>query len=84
MMVQRNAVADFEFRDTLARADNGPRSFVAKDSRRRNGAKMDFLDIRWANAAHRDFHQQFVGPDPRHRNGLHAQVVSTPINDRAH
>jgi hypothetical protein len=92
VMVQRDAVADFE----AAREDARPTifstadfydcagGFVAEDARRRDGPVMDFFDVGGADAADGDFDEQFIRAEARHGDGFETQVVDAAINDGAH
>ena len=65
VMVQRDAVADFEAAREDARptadSDDGAGGFVAEDARGRHGAVLDFFDVGGADAADGDFDEEFVG-----------------------
>ena len=84
MMMQRHAFADTEALHPRAHADDGSGGFMAKNTGRRHGAVMDFLDVRRANAARGDFHQQFVGANARHRQLLQPQIIHPAVNHRPH
>ena len=83
-MMQCDPITYFELSDRCADSDHGSRRFMPKNSRRRNGAILDFFDIGRTNPAHGNLDQYFVGPDAGNGNGFDAQVVGTSIHDRAH
>ena len=84
MMVQGHAVAGFERVRARADRDDGAGGFMAEDARRGDGAVVDFLDVRGADAADGDAHEQLVAADARHRHGLQAQVIGAAIDDGPH
>jgi hypothetical protein len=57
---------------------------VAEDARGRDGAVLDFFDVRRADAANGDFDEEFVRADARDGDGFEAEVVDAAINDGAH
>src|ERR1019366_940652 len=84
MMMHRHALADPELPEARADADDGAGGFVAEDTGRRQGAILDLLDIRRADAADSDPDEQFARPDARHRHGFDPQVVRPAIHHRLH
>jgi hypothetical protein len=98
VMVQSDAVADFEAAQETARGEslrtatsptgadfhNRAGGFVAEDARGRDGAVLDFFDVGGADAADGDFDEEFVRADARDGNGFEAEVVDDAINDGAH
>jgi len=88
VMVQRNAIADFEAAREAARpttdADDGSGGFVSENARRRDGAVLDFFDVGGANAAHGDLDEEFMGADAGDGHGFQTQIVPAAIDDGAH
>ncbi len=84
VMVERHAVADFEFPHALADARDGAGGFVAENARRRHGAVLNFFDVSGADAAHGHLDQQVPRPEARDGHGLQAEVVGPAVNDGAH
>jgi hypothetical protein len=88
VMVQRNAVADFEVAREDARpttnTDDGSGGFMSEDAGRRDGAMEDFFDVGGADAAHGNLDEEFMGADAGYGDGFEAQVVDAAIDDGAH
>jgi hypothetical protein len=84
VMVQGDAVADFEAARARAGADDGSGGFVAEDARWRDGAVLDFFDVGGADAAHGDLDEEFAGADAGDGDGFETEVVHAAIDDGAH
>ena len=84
VMVQGHAFAEAEAAHARADLHDGAGGLVAEDARWRDGAVLDFLYVRRADAAHGHAHEQFVRADARHGDSLEAEVVGTAIDDGAH
>src|SRR5690349_2614355 len=84
VMMQAHPIAGMESANLRANPDDSPGSFVPKNSRRRNGAEVDFLYICRTNATRGDAHKQFGRSNPRHLHFLEAQVINPAVNHRAH
>ena len=84
VMVQRHPLANLEASGLRASPNNHTRRLMPKNTRRRNGAILDFFDVGRANAADGHFHQQFTGADAWDRDVFEAQIVWAAIHDGAH
>ena len=88
VMVQRNAVADFEAAREATRptadADDGSGGFMSENAGRGDGAVLDFFDVGGADAAGGDPDEEFVGADGGDGDGFEAQIVDAMIDDGAH
>jgi hypothetical protein len=84
VMVESNPFAHAEFFYARAHLNDYPGGFVAKNSRRRNSAVLNFLYIRWANPTNGYLHQEFVRFYSWDGNGFDAKVVFTSVNQSAH
>ena len=84
VVMQRDAVADFEFSDTFADLDDGAGGFVAENAGRRNGSILDFFDVGRTDAAGGDFDQEIAGLDLGYRQRFDSQIVWAPIDDCLH
>jgi hypothetical protein len=84
VMVQSDAFADAEFCHATADLHDGAGGFVSENSWRGDCSVMNLFDVGRANAAHRDFDEQFAGLNFRDRNGFNAQVIATAIDDGLH
>ena len=88
MVVQRDAVADFEAaREDAAphrQSDDGSGGFMSEDARGRDGAVLDFFDVGGADAAGGDPDEEFAGADAGDGDGFEAEVVDAAIDDGAH
>src|ERR1019366_1909921 len=84
MMMQRHALPDLEAPDARPGADDSASGFMAKDAGRRHGAILYLLDVGRADATDGHSHEQFVGPDARHRHGFEPQIIYPAIHHRFH
>lgn len=57
---------------------------MAEDARRWNGAVVNLFDVRGADAAGRNAHEQFVFADARDGHGFGAEIVRAAVNGSAH
>ena len=84
VMMQGHAVAGFEGQDAGPGFDDGAGGFMAEHTRRRDGAVMDFFDVRGADTANGDADEQFMAANGGDGDGFDAQVVGPAINDGPH
>jgi hypothetical protein len=84
VVMERDAVADFEFSYFGADANDGSGGFVAEDARGRNGAVMDFFDVGRTDATDGDFDEEFARADFGDGQSLNAEVIRAAIDDRLH
>ena len=84
VMMQAHTIPDVETANPCADPGDESRSLMSENPGRRNGAVLDFLDIRRANAADGHFHQDFIGPDGGHRDDFDPQIVYPPIDQGVH
>jgi len=84
MMMQGNAIADFEFFDSCADFRDDASGFMTEDARRRDGCILDFFDVGRADSASGDFYEQFIGFDLWNGDGFDAKVVGAAIDDCEH
>jgi hypothetical protein len=84
MMVDDNALAEFEPGDSLAAGHDGTRHLVAEDTWRRMGAVVDLLEIRTADSAGCDLDQKLSRPNFGNWNRLDAHVVDSAVDYGAH
>ena len=84
VMMQGDAIADFEFFDSRADFGDDAGSFMTENTRWRKGRVLDFFDVRGTDSAGGDFHQQFTRADAWDSDGFEAKIVWTAIHDGAH
>src|SRR5258708_7353 len=84
MVVQRDPVADFEILQPGSDTNDGSRCFVSEDSRRRNGAMMNFLDVGGADSARGDLDEEFARAGAGHGNRFNAKLIDAAINHGPH
>jgi hypothetical protein len=84
MVVQSDPLSQSESTHARSQANNRARGFVAENARRRHSAIVYLLDVRRANAADSDLHEQFLRADTRDGKSLDAQIVGAAVNNGAH
>ena len=82
--MQGHALAQPQTSDPRPEANDRSRRLVPEDTRWRNGAILDLLDVRGTNSADRDFDQNVAGSNARDWEGLQSKIVCATENDRAH
>ncbi len=84
MVMQRDAVADAKSADARADFNDGAGGFMAENTRRRDGAVVDFFYVGRTDTAGGDLNQDFAAGDARHGDCFEAKVLQAAIDDGAH